>query len=153
MSNLTRWDPFREMNTLRTMLDRVFDESFVDAPRLWERPVGEWSLALDVAENEDEYTVKASLPGITPEDVEVTLADNVLTIRGEMKADEAIDEENYHLRERRFGKFVRSITLPTTVDADKVEAVNENGVLTLHLPKTEAVKPKKIEVRKQITSQ
>ena len=80
------------------------------------------------------------------------LTDNVLTIKGEMRADKEINEENYHLRERRFGSFVRSVTLPTAVDADKIEAVNENGVLTLTLPKAEAVKPKKIEVKKLVNA-
>jgi HSP20 family protein len=110
------------------------------------------SLALDVAEKDDAFIVKASVPGVPAEDVEVTLTDNVLTIKGEMKADKEINEENYHLRERRFGSFMRSVTLPTAVDADKIEAVNENGVLTLTLPKAEAVKPKKIEVKKLVNA-
>lgn len=148
MTNMTRWEPYRELATMRQMLDRFFEDDFSRFPSLWERRPDTMSLALDVAEQDDAYIVKASVPGVPAEDVEVTLTDNVLTIKGEMKADKEINEEHYHLRERRFGSFVRSVTLPTAVEADKIEAVNENGVLTLTLPKAEALKPKKIEVKK-----
>ena len=152
MTNITRWEPYRELATMRQMLDRFFEDDFARFPSLWERRPEAMSLALDVAEKEDAFIVKASVPGVPAEDVEVTLTDNVLTIKGEMRADKEINEENYHLRERRFGSFVRSVTLPTAIDADKIEAVNENGVLTLTLPKAEAVKPKKIEVKKLVNA-
>ncbi|GIK72427.1 MAG: Hsp20/alpha crystallin family protein [Caldilinea sp.] len=152
MTNITRWEPYRELATMRQMLDRFFEDDFARFPSLWERRSDTMSLALDVAEKDDAFIVKASVPGVPAEDVEVTLTDNVLTIKGEMKADKEINEENYHLRERRFGSFMRSVTLPTAVDADKIEAVNENGVLTLTLPKAEAVKPKKIEVKKLVNA-
>lgn len=152
MTSITRWDPYRELATMRQVLDRFFEDDFARFPSLWERRPEAMSLALDVAEREDAFVVKASVPGVAPEDVEVTLTDNVLTIKGEMKADKEINEENYHLRERRFGAFVRSVTLPTAVAAEKIEAVNENGVLTLTLPKAEAVKPKKIEVKKIVVA-
>ncbi|MBX3011580.1 MAG: Hsp20/alpha crystallin family protein [Caldilineaceae bacterium] len=151
MTTLTRWEPFREMANLSRVMDRFFDEPFGEMPVLWRRGEG-YSLALDVAEQNDKYIVKASVPGIKPEDVEITLTDNVLTIKGETKTETETQEENYHLRERRFGSFMRSIALPNTIDADKIEAVNENGVLTLTLPKAEAVKPKRIEVKKLIES-
>ena len=150
MTTLTRWDPFRETVPLRTVMDRLFDESFFEAPRIWERNQSEWSLALDVTEDENEFVVTASLPGITPEDVEITLNDSVLSIVGETQDEKTVDEKNYHLRERRYGSFKRSISLPTAVDAEKVEALHENGVLTLHLPKSEAVKPKKIAVKSTV---
>lgn len=105
-----------------------------------------------MAEQDDAFIVKASIPGVPADDVEITLTDNVLTIKGEMKDDKEVKETNYHLHERRFGSFMRSVTLPTSVDADKIEAVNENGVLTLTLPKAEAVKPKKIEVKKIVNA-
>ena len=146
MTALTRWDPYRELATMRSMMDRLMDEDVFRLPRLWERQ-NEFGLALDVAEKSDAYIVKASVPGVAPEDVEITLSDNVLTIKGEMKEDKEIKEETYHLRERRFGQFTRSVTLPMPVNADKIEAVNENGVLTLTLPKAESTKPKKIEVK------
>ena len=151
MSKLVRWDPVREMLSLRDSMDRFLEEPFFQNPRLWERSMmTEWNLALGLAEEDDAYVVTATLPGIAPEDVEITLTDNVLTIQGEISKDEAIDEQKYHIRERRFGRFVRSVTLPNAVAADQVEAVSENGVLKLTLPKTEEVKPKRIEIRKQI---
>lgn len=150
MTNLIRWDPFREMTTMRELMDRAMDETFFDAPRIWSRRLENFPLALDVAEDQESYMVKASIPGTDPNDVEITLTDNVLTIKGEVKEEKDVEEQNYHLRERRFGSFTRSVTLPLSVDADKVEATHENGVLTLRLPKTEAVKPKKISVKKMI---
>jgi len=152
MTSISRWEPYRELATMRHMLDRFFDDDFARFPALWERQPGSMSLALDVAEQEDAFIVKASIPGVPVDDVEITLTDNVLTIKGEMKEDKEVKEANYHLRERRFGSFLRSVTLPTTVDADKIEAINENGVLTLKLPKAEAVKPKKIEVKKIVNA-
>jgi HSP20 family protein len=144
----------RELATMRQMMDRIFDEDMYRMAGGWDRSGGEVaSLALDVAEKDDAYVVKASLPGVNPDDVEITLADNVLTIRGETKQDQEIKQENYHLRERRFGTFMRSVTLPNAVDADKIEAVNENGVLTLTLPKAESVKPRKIEVKRMVNGQ
>ena len=150
MTMLVRWDPFRQMNVLRGELDRRFDEPFLRTPSLWQREGVAFSLALDVAEDDQEYIVKASLPGVAPEDIEITLSDNTLTISGKMTQEEESEGKNYHLRERRFGSFARSISLPATVDADKVEAVNENGVLTLHLPKVEEEKPRKITVKKVV---
>jgi HSP20 family protein len=152
MNSLTRWEPYRELATMRQMMDRLLDDDFFKPLSMWDRNGQTNSLALDVAENEDAYVVRASLPGVSPEDVEVTLTDNVLSIRGESKEDKDIKQENYHLRERSFGSFARSVTLPNPVNADQIEAVNENGVLTLTLPKAESAKPRKIEVKRMINS-
>lgn len=150
MNTLTRWDPFQDMQTFRSMMDRFFDEPWRDASRQeLQRPSG-FPLALDVAEDDGAYMVKASIPGVDPENVEITLTDNVLSIKGETKSDKDVEEKNYHLRERRYGSFMRSVTLPMPVDAEQVEATHENGVLTLRLPKTEAVKPKRITVNKTV---
>jgi HSP20 family protein len=151
MTTLTKWDPFREMMSLSRAMDRMFDDT-IRFPRLWENQ-DNGGPALDVVEKEESYIVKASVPGVAPEDVEITLTDNVLTIKGETKEDKEDKQENYHLRERHYGSFMRSIKLPATVDADKVEAVNEHGVLTLTLPKSEAVKPKKITVKSTVNGQ
>lgn len=104
-------------------------------------------LALDVVENEDAYTVKASVPGVHPEDVEIVFEDKVLSIKGEFKADEEVEGETYHIRERRSGSFGRSLRFPVDVNADAIEATYANGVLTLSVPKAEAVKPKRIEIK------
>ena len=151
MTTLTRWEPFREMASLRRAMDRMWDENFA-FPQQWDRQA-DWGPALDVIENPDNYVVKASIPGVAPEDVEITLTDNVLTIKGETKQEKEDKQENYHLRERHYGSFMRSINLPVSVDADKVEAVNEHGVLLLTLPKSEAVKPKKIAVKATVNGQ
>jgi HSP20 family protein len=153
MNALTRWDPFREMQTFRSMMDRFFDEPFTGAPQLWAQRGEGFPLALDVAEDENSYIVKASIPGVDPEQVEITLTDNVLTIKGETKSEQESDQQNYHLRERRYGSFMRSVTLPVGVDAEQVEATNENGVLTLRLPKSEAQKPKRISITNTIQGQ
>lgn len=155
MKTLTRYAPLSEMTTLGRAMDRMFDrfvdESFFDMPTLWQREQ-DGNLALDLAEQDEQFVVKASVPGINPEDIEVTLNDGVLTIKGETKAEHEVKEENYHLRERHHGSFMRRITLPTNIDADKVEATNENGVLTLTLPKAETATPKRIEVKKIVES-
>lgn len=145
MANLIRWDPFREMMSMRSSMDRLLD-------RFFEEPFGEWQTAgwglpLDLTEKEDEFIVKASVPGIDPDDLEITLSENTLTIKGEIRKEEEKEEERYHLRERRYGRFTRSISLPAGVKSDQIEADYNKGVLTLHLPKTEEVKPKRIPVR------
>ena len=145
MNNLTRWDPFREMMTWRDAMDRLFDFNLAAPATQWQ-PAG-WSLALDLAETDDAYMVKASLPGINPDDLEITYQGNVLTIKGETREDKDVKEEHYHLRERRYGSFARSVTLPTTVKAEAIDARYEGGVLTLNLPKVEEAKPKRIPVQ------
>lgn len=157
MTTLTRWQPIRELASMRNdmdrMMERFFEEPFfANAPTWSQRNGGAWNLALDVAEDADHYTVKASVPGINPDDIEITLTDNVLTIRGETKAENEAKETNWHVRERRYGSFMRSVTLPAPVEADKVEATNEHGVLTLRLPKAEAVKPKKIAIKNTVNA-
>lgn len=151
MSKLVRWNPMREVGDLFNEFDRVFDSPAYRArmgmPMRTSDIVGSWSLALDVAEKGDTFTVKASLPGIDPQDLNVTLEDNVLTVQGEIKEDETIEEETYHIRERRFGSFSRSLRFPVPVNANQIEAAYENGVLTLTVPKAEEVKPKRIEIK------
>jgi len=142
---IRRWDPYREMMVLRNSMDRVADRELALAPHSWKS--FKWSVALDVVESEDEYLVTASLPGINPEDLEITFEDNRLTIKGESKEEEEVDEARFHLRERRFGSFTRSIKLPTGIESDKIEANYDKGVLKLHLPKVEEVKPKKISIK------
>lgn len=143
MANLTRWDPFRELASMREMMDRVFDRE-LSAPASWST---DWNLALDVVENPDSFVVKASVPGVKPDDLEITYNDRVLTIKGEMHEDRAVEQSRYHMRERRYGKFSRSISLPGTIDADHIQANYDAGVLTLTLPKTEEAKPRRIAIQ------
>lgn len=150
MTTLTRWDPRQELVNLRSEMDRFFNDPFFSAPTLWSRELPTMRLALDVAETDDAFVIKASVPGVNVEDMEITMTDNTLTIKGELHEDKEIDEGNYHLRERRTGSFYRSLTLPVPVDAEAIEATNESGVLTVHLPKAETAKPKKIAVKKMV---
>ncbi len=146
MSNLIRWDPFRDLRSIRLRafrdeMDRMLENTMFDP---FESAT--WDLALDVAETDDEFQVKASLPGINPDDLEITYNANVLTIKGSTKDEKEVEEKRYHLRERRYGSFCRSVSLPSTVNPDKIEASYESGVLTLHMPKAEEAKPKRIPV-------
>jgi HSP20 family protein len=141
---LTRWDPFQEMLNLRRTVDRLFDNAGPDHE--WGQP-SMWGLAVDVVENKDDFIVKASVPGINPDDLDISYADDILTIKGEIKSENEVKDNQYHLRERRFGSFARSIRLPTKIKGDAIEASYQNGVITLHLPKAEEVKPKRIAIK------
>jgi HSP20 family protein len=141
---LTRYDPFREMLAIRNTMERLLDSAVTGTSTLQPATLG---LALDVAESDNEYVVKASLPGIYLNDVEITYTNNTLTIKGEIREDQELGEACYHLRERNFGSFARSITLPAGVESDEIEANYEAGVLTLRLPKAEEIKPKKIAIK------
>ena len=139
MSNLTRWEPVREM------MDRLFDDAFT-------RPIslrdGGWSSpAVDMYQTDDELVVKAALPGFKAKEVQVNVTGDLLTIRGERKSEEEQKDKSWHIREHRWGSFERSITLPTEVISDRADAAFENGILTIKLPKAEEVKPKTITVK------
>ena len=141
---LTRWDPFREMLNMRDAMDRFFEGSMTT--QQGERGIFGRGVPLDVIENDDEYLVKASLPGIKPEDLDITYQGNTLTIQGETKEEESREESRYHIQERRYGRFSRTITLPD-INPEQIEANYTDGVLTLHLPKSEEGKPKRIQVQ------
>ncbi len=146
--SLTRWDPFREIVSLREAMDRLFEESFVRPFRIWPTLAdGGLTLPVDMYETDEALVIKASVPGVDPKDVDITVTGNTLTIKGEFREEEEGKRGSVHFQERRFGKFQRSITLPSTVDPDKAEAEFKNGVLTLTLPKIEEAKPKHIPVK------
>jgi len=144
MSNLIRWEPAREMMTLREAMDRLFDDAFTRPLSLrdgWSAP------AIDMYQTEDEVVVRAALPGLKPDDVQINITGDVLHIKGEMKYEEEKKEKAWHMREQRWGAFERSVALPIDVVADKAKAEFENGVLTVTLPKAEEVKPKTINIK------
>lgn len=143
---LTRWDPLNEILNLRRTVDRLFDHTVGSQGEEWTQP-GTWGLAMDVKENKDDFLVIASVPGIDPDDIEITYSDDTLCIKGETKTDREENEGDYHLRERRYGSFARSIRLPNKVKADAIEAAYDKGVLTLRLPKAEESKPKRISIK------
>ena len=148
MNALTRWNPYGDMMNLRDQMDRLFEDTFnlLPSTRTSFRTPRIWGLQLDVSETDDAYIVKAAVPGITPDDLDITLTNNVLTIKGEIEATEEQEGEVYHMRELRYGSFSRSLTLPEQVNADGVEANVENGILTVFVPKSEESKPKRIPV-------
>jgi len=147
MTNLMRWDPFRDMVSLREAMDRLLEESVV-RPRDWlPTAEGVGSLAVDVVETDEAVKVRASVPGVKPEDIDISVTGDVLSIKAEIQEETEEEKGTYHLRERRYGLFQRSIRLPAPVKADKAEADFENGVLNLALPKVEEVKPKSIKVK------
>jgi len=142
---IERWDPFSEAVSLREAMNTLLQDSFVRPGNMPARG-GPATLPLDISENENEFVVKASLPGVKPEDVQITVHGDTLTIRGETKAEEEKKGEQWHVRERRFGVLQRSVSLATPVASDKADAQFEHGVLTLRLPKSEAAKPRQIKI-------
>lgn len=144
---LTRWEPFREMRRIHDMLDRAMDESLTTSGR----GDGNWFEGLapiDVYQTDDEVVVEASMPGVQPEDIDISVTGDTLTMRGEVREEKDVEgERDYQVRERRYRRFARSLTLPSTVDADNAEAEIQNGILTLRIPKAEQAKPKQITVK------
>jgi len=149
MSSLIRWEPFSDLISLRDAMDRLFEDSFVRPGSRLVPTQGLGSLAVDMIETEDDVVLKASIPGVKPEDIDISVTGDTLTIKGETKLEEETREKNFIRQERRYGSFSRSVGLPAGLDPDKAEAVFENGVLTLHIPKKEEVKPKSIRVKKK----
>jgi len=144
MTVLTRWDPFRELNVLQDRMNRLFHDF---APRgEQDLTAGNFVPPVDIYEDEQGITVKAELAGLDPKDVDVRVENNTLTIKGERKFEKEEKEENFHRIERRYGSFVRSFTLPPTVDTDTVKADYDNGVLKIQLAKRAEAKPKQIKV-------
>jgi len=145
---LVRWDPFRELEDMSERLNRVFTRSPLRTT--WGKEhltVADWIPTVDISETEGEYLIKAELPEVKKEDVKVTVEDGVLTLQGERRQEKEEKGRKYHRVERSYGSFVRSFTLPESVDESGVKAEFKDGVLNLHLPKTEKVKPKAIEVK------
>ncbi len=146
MLELAPWRPARELSTLRREMDRLFEDFFGDKGGFLPE-AGKWVPAVDVSETHDNILVKAEIPGMESEDIDVKLNGDILTIEGEKREDKEEKEENYHLIERRRGSFARSIRIPVPVDADKITAKYEKGVLTVTLPKKEESKAKQIKVQ------
>ena len=142
--SLVKWNPAKDLLDLQKELNKVFGEFFSRSPM--ELGSFEWAPAVDIIENDNEFVVKAELPGITQDDIKVSLSNDVLTIKGEKKQEKEEKGKNFHRIERSYGSFHRSFSLPSKVQADKVKAVYKNGVLEITLPKAEEVKPKEITI-------
>jgi HSP20 family protein len=142
--NIVKYDPFRELRSLHDELSRVFVDPFTGGGEEMSR--GVWSPSVDVFENDDKIVLEAELPGMRSEDVDVSIENNVVTIKGERKFEKKEEKDNYHRIERSYGSFTRSFTLPRTVTGDEASADFENGVLKITLPKREETKARKIEI-------
>ncbi|MDH5505916.1 MAG: Hsp20/alpha crystallin family protein [Anaerolineae bacterium] len=144
MSDIIRWEPVRDLFSMRKEMDRIFNDVFSQPLGRLE---GSGTPLVDLYHTDDEIVVKVTMPGVDPQDVDVQIQGDLLTIRGEVKQEEESEPANYHLRERRYSAFARSIRLPVAVSADKSKAEVKNGVLSLTLPKADEVKPKIIQVK------
>ncbi len=143
-NQMRRFDPFRDVVTLREAMDRMFEESYLPSRRVSQARERRFQLPLDAYVTPEEIVILANMPGVRPEEVEITLEGDTLSIRGERPA--PLENVDHVLQERIYGPFQRTLTINIPVDATRAEATFENGVLTLTIPKTEAVKPKTIQV-------
>jgi len=147
--SLIRWRPRRDLLSIREEMNRLFDDFFSGWPWPERRRgllEGEWAPSVDVAETDQDIVVTAELPGVKQEDVDVTITNDVLTLKGEKKEEKEVKKENYHRIERSYGSFQRSVSLPTGVQGDKAKAKYKDGVLQITIPKTEEAKPKQIKI-------
>ncbi|TKS59902.1 MAG: heat-shock protein Hsp20 [Nitrospira sp.] len=144
---LVRWDPFRELEDMSERLNRVFTRPASRTGGKEHLIVADWVPTVDISETDGEYLIKAELPDVKKEDVKVTVEDGVLTLQGERLREKEEKGKKYHRVERSYGSFLRSFTLPESVDESGVKAEYKDGLLNLHLPKTEKVKPKAIDVK------
>ncbi len=149
MSNLTRWDPFKELDDLQNRLSTLFGRAPIrrDTDKREALTVAEWAPLVDITEDEKEYVIKVEVPEVKKEDVKLAVDEDVLTISGERKFEKEEKGKKYHRVERAYGSFMRSFTLPEDTDSNKITADFKDGVLKVHLTKTEKAKPKSIEVK------
>jgi len=148
---IIRWDPFRDMVTLRERMNKLFEDMAASRGEEKDLTTNSWAPAVDIYETENEVVLTAEIPGIEEKDVEIKVEDNTLTLRGERKFEKETKEENYHRIERAYGSFFRSFTLPSYVDPDKIEAEHENGILKIRMPKRAELKPRKVKILKPAT--
>ncbi len=146
MTVLTRWYPYRELNTLQDRVNRLFHDSFNNQGQDDSLATSSFAPAVDVYEDEHNITLKIEVPGIDEKDIDVRIENNVLTVHGERKFEKEEKEENYRRIERQYGSFTRTFTLPSTVDTESVSANYEKGVLKVQLAKKAEAKPKQIRV-------
>lgn len=142
---IVKYNPFGELRAMQEQMNRLLDLA-------WNKETGEelkegiWQPPVDIYEDENTVVIKAELPGVDQNDIQVKIEDSTLTLRGERKHDQTVKKENYHRIERYYGSFQRSFSLPRTVDQEKVKATCEKGILTITLPKKEETRPKQITV-------
>jgi HSP20 family protein len=143
---ITRWDPFQELNLITSRMNRLFQDTYGQGSTEENLTTSTFAPPVDIYEDEHNITLKIEVPGIDAKDVDIRIENNTLTVRGERKFEKEEKEENFHRVERRYGSFFRAFTLPSTVDADSVNADYDSGVLKIKLAKTAEAKPKQIKV-------
>jgi HSP20 family protein len=142
---IRRWDPFRDLMSIQNEMNRLFGRTY--GGDLGESTRGAWTPSLDVYETQEKFVIIMELPGVSPDNVDISVEDSTLMVRGERKFYSEQNEESFHRIERRFGEFNRSLTLPSTADAENIRASFDAGVLTIEVPKREEAKPKKITIK------
>jgi HSP20 family protein len=146
MTVIARWDPFREFSTLQDRMNRLFRESYGPEGRDESLTTSQFAPPVDVYEDEHNVVLKVEVPGIDEKDIDVRVENNVLTVHGERKVEKEEKEENFRRVERQYGSFTRTFTVPTTVDAERIQADYDKGILKIVLPKKAEAKPKSIKV-------
>ena len=148
MANIVRFDPFEDMVRLQREVNRLFEDNTRTGSRNGSEltTARSWAPAVDIVEDQNEIVLKAELPGLKQEDIDIELVGDTLTLRGERKFEDTQRRDNYVRMERSYGAFQRAFTIGVPVEADKVSATYKDGVLEVHLPKSEATKPKKVRV-------
>lgn len=147
--SIVKYDPFRDLRTLQDEMNRLFTGSLSRSGSGQDDEImrGAWAPSVDIFENKDQIVLEADLPGMKPEDVEISIENNVLTLHGERKFEKKDESDNFHRVERSYGSFTRSFTLPPTVTSENANAEFENGMLRLTLAKREEAKPRRIEIK------
>jgi len=145
--DVTPWKPFRELERMRREMDRIWDSLVEEKPRKTRKAVTEWLPSVDVSETENNLVVEAEVPGIDPKDIDISLTDGRLIIRGEKKQAKEEKEADYHLVERSYGSLARMVELPAQVQSEKIEASYKDGILKITLPKSEEAKKKVIKIK------
>jgi HSP20 family protein len=143
---IIRWDPFRDLISLREKMNRVFDDAYNSRTDDKDMISGTWNPSVDIYESDDTLVLNAEVPGIDNKDIEIEIENNTLTIKGERKFEKETKEENFHRIERAYGSFCRSFSLPAYIDQEKIKAEHENGVLIIRMPKKIELKPKKVKI-------
>jgi HSP20 family protein len=150
---IIRWDPFKDMVTLREKMNRLFEDVFTGQSEGKELAASSWAPAVDIFETENDLVMTAEVPGIDEKDIEIKIEDNTLILKGARKFEKETKEENYHRIERSYGSFYRAFTLPNSIDPERIQAEHENGVLKITMPKRTELKPRKVKILKPIASE
>ena len=143
---VSRWDPFRDLMSIQSELNRLFGRTYAGT-EAGSAGAGAWVPPLDIYETEGTFVITMELPGVEPSDVDVSVEDSILTVQGQRKFYSEVNEDSFHRVERRYGQFVRSLSLPSSADPERITAAFDKGVLTIEVPKAEQAKPRKITVK------